>query len=149
MKRDTTEESIGIYVTAVLLLSETAQEPGRVRTSALANFLGIAPASVCQMIQKLSGRPLELLLYKRSAGVCLSAAGRVVALAHLRRTQLLCCYLFEELGFSREELWAEASRLSSHISSRFEQKLAHKLGYPLVDPYGRNIPEQSKHPSWS
>jgi len=141
MKRDRIETSIGNYLTAVLLLSETDGEEQLVGTSILAKRLGVAPASVTQMIQKLAAKPYSLLLYKRSGGVRLSAGGKRVALQQLRRHQLLCCYLFQELGLDRNDLHHEASLLAHHISLKFEERLATKLGSPMVDPFGKNIPK--------
>ncbi len=68
MKRDRIETSIGNYLTAVLLLSETDGEEELVGTSILAKRLGVAPASVTQMIQKLAAKPYSLLLYSVLAG---------------------------------------------------------------------------------
>ncbi len=69
------------YVKAIYELEE---DFGRVSTSALAEQLGVAPASVTGMLQKLAeGRP-KLVNYERHRGVVLTRAGRKIALETIR-----------------------------------------------------------------
>jgi DtxR family Mn-dependent transcriptional regulator len=108
--------------------------------SELANRLQVSPASVTNMLQKLSGQPKSFVDYKRGEGVRLSSAGRRRALEIIRHHRLIETFLFEVLGYPIEELHNEAERLEHFISESFEERVAAKLGHPTVDPHGHCIP---------
>jgi DtxR family Mn-dependent transcriptional regulator len=125
------------YLKAIYELEE---DFGRVSTSALAERLGVAPASVTGMLQKLAeGRP-RLVNYERHHGVVLTAAGRKIALEIIRHHRLIELYLAEELGYEWDRVDAEAEKLEHVISEEFEDKIAARLGDPTVDPHGDPIP---------
>ena len=131
-------ESVDNYLKAILSLGGADEH--RVTSSALAERLGVAPASVTNMLQKLAGAPDSLVLYERHRGVQLSAAGRRRALEVLRHHRLLETFLYEILDYPLEELHDEAERLEHFISERFEERIAAKLGHPRNDPHGHAIP---------
>jgi len=125
------------YLKAIYELEE---DFGRVSTSALADRLGVAPASVTGMLQKLAeGRP-KLVNYERHHGVVLTSAGRKIALEIIRHHRLIELYLSESLGFEWDKVDAEAEKLEHVISEEFEDKIAALLGDPTVDPHGDPIP---------
>jgi DtxR family Mn-dependent transcriptional regulator len=137
-KANPNSESVDNYLKAILALG--GPEENRVASSALAHRLGVAPASVTNMLQKLAaGRP-PLVEYERHRGVLLSAAGKRRALEVLRHHRLLETFLFEVLDYPIEELHEEAERLEHFISERFEERIAAKLGNPKIDPHGHCIP---------
>jgi DtxR family Mn-dependent transcriptional regulator len=115
-------------------------ERRRVGGSELATRLDIAPASVTNMLQKLGSQPKPFVDYKRGEGVRLTAVGRRRALEIVRHHRLVETFLFEVLGYSIDELHAEAERLEHFISERFEERIAEKLRYPQSDPHGHCIP---------
>jgi len=122
------------YLKQVLLLSEG--EP--VSTQALAERIGVRPASVTGMVKKLAS--LGLVDYAPYRGVRLTEAGRAVALEVLRHHRLIETYLAEALGYDWDEVHAEAERLEHHISEAFEARIAAWLGHPERDPHGDPIP---------
>jgi DtxR family Mn-dependent transcriptional regulator len=125
------------YLKAIYELEE---DFGKVSTSALADKLSIAPASVTGMLQKLAeGRP-RLVNYERHHGVVLTPAGRKIALEVIRHHRLIELYLAEELGYEWDQVDAEAEKLEHVISEEFEDKIAARLGDPTVDPHGDPIP---------
>ena len=127
------------YLKAIYELEE---DLGRVSTSALAEQLGVAPASVTGMLQKLAdGRP-KLVNYERHHGVVLTSAGRKIALEIIRHHRLIELYLSESLGFEWDKVDAEAEKLEHVISEEFEDKIAALLGDPTVDPHGDPIPDK-------
>ena len=131
-------ESVDNYLKAILALG--GPDERRVTSTALAIRLGVAPASVTNMLQKLAaGRP-SLVEYQRHRGVLLSAAGKRRALEVLRHHRLIETFLYEVLDYPLEELHEEAERLEHFISERFEERIAAKLGNPAVDPHGHCIP---------
>ena len=131
-------ESVDDYLKAIYALE--GDERRRVGSSELAVRLGVAPASVTNMLQKLAADPKSLLDYKRGEGVRLSGAGRRRALEIVRHHRLLETFLFQFLDYPLAELHDEAERLEHFISERFEDRVAEKLGSPTADPHGHCIP---------
>jgi DtxR family Mn-dependent transcriptional regulator len=131
-------ESVDNYLKAILVLS--GPEEQRVTSTALADRLGVAPASVTNMLQKLAAGLPPLTEYERYRGVLLSAAGKRRALEVVRHHRLIETFLYEVLDYPLEEVHEEAERLEHFISERFEERIATKLGNPTIDPHGHCIP---------
>jgi len=131
-------ESVDNYLKAILALS--GPEERRVSSTTLADRLGVAPASVTNMLQKLASSALPFVEYERHRGVLLSAEGKRRALEVLRHHRLIETFLYEVLDYPLEEVHEEAERLEHFISERFEERIAEKLGHPTFDPHGHCIP---------
>src|SRR5690606_10501501 len=58
----------------------------------------------------------------------------------LRHHRLLELYLKEVMGYSWDEVHAEAEKLEHHISEQFEDRIAELLDHPTHDPHGDPIP---------
>lgn len=129
-------ESQEDYLKQIYLLTESTEQ--RVSTLQLAEHMHVKPASITNMLKKLSD--LNLLDYEPYQGVILSESGRLVALEVLRHHRLLELYLSEILGFGWDEVHEEAERLEHVISERLEARIAEKLGHPTHDPHGDPIP---------
>ena len=128
------------YLKAVYSLTG---EEGRASTNALAQELGVSPASVTGMIQKLAAGDPPLLDYQKHRGVALTKVGRDAALRTIRHHRLIEMFLHEALGFSWDEVHEEAERLEHVISERLEERIAESLGDPTHDPHGDPIPTRS------
>jgi DtxR family Mn-dependent transcriptional regulator len=113
---------------------------GEASTTALATRLGIAPASVTGMLQKLAALQPPLVHYQKHQGARLTPEGERAALEVLRHHRLLEAYLVESLGYSWDAVHEEACRLEHVISEEFETRIAAVLGNPLRDPHGAPIP---------
>jgi DtxR family Mn-dependent transcriptional regulator len=137
-KPNPNSESQDNYLKAILALG--GPEESRVASNALAQRLGVAPASVTNMLQKLAAGLPPLVEYERHRGVLLSAAGKRRALEVVRHHRLLETFLYEVLDYPIEEVHEEAERLEHFISERFEERIEAKLGYPKMDPHGHCIP---------
>ncbi len=109
-------------------------------TNDLAARLGIAPASVTGMIQRLATSKPPLVRYQKHQGVTLTKAGEKAALEVIRHHRLLETYLVSALGYSWDEVHSEADRLEHVISEDFEARIAAALGHPTHDPHGDPIP---------
>lgn len=131
-------ESVDNYLKAILDLS--GPEERRVSSTSLADRLGVAPASVTNMLQKLASASLPFVEYERHHGVLLSAAGRRRALEVVRHHRLIETFLYEVLDYPLDEVHEEAERLEHFISERFEERIDAKLGRPKLDPHGHCIP---------
>lgn len=109
-------------------------------TNDLAARLGIKPASVTGMIQKLASSQPPLVDYQKHQGVTLTPDGEQAALEVLRHHRLLESWLVQSLGYSWDEVHDEACRLEHVISEDFEARMAAALGHPTHDPHGAPIP---------
>lgn len=125
------------YLKAIYELSSQAPS-SRVSTSQLAEHMSCTPASVTNMLQKLSS--LLLVRYVPYRGVTLTEAGEKIALEVLRHHRLIELYLAEILGYSWDQVHDEADQLEHVISEEFEDRIDAALGYPAKDPHGAPIP---------
>ncbi len=133
--REALTRSAEDYLKAVYHLSTGGAS---VSTTALAEALAVAPASVSGMIKRLSEQGwLEHVPYR---GVELTAEGRRVALRMLRRHRLIEAYLVEFLGYTWDTVHDEAERLEHAVSDLMVERMAAALGHPHVDPHGDPIP---------
>jgi DtxR family Mn-dependent transcriptional regulator len=131
-------ESVDDYLKVIFHLGRDGME--QVSGGAIAERLGVANASVTNMVQKLALGDSPLVNYERHGGACLTEYGRKRALEIIRHHRLIETFLFQELGYPVEELHDEAERLEHFISETIEQRLAEKLGNPTTDPHGHCIP---------
>jgi DtxR family Mn-dependent transcriptional regulator len=131
-------ESVDNYLKAIFALGGIEEE--RVTSTALAERLGVAPASITNMLQKLASTSPPLVQYERHKGVRLSSAGKRRALEIVRHHRLLEAFLYEVLNYPIEEVHDEAERLEHFISERLEERIDVKLGRPKFDPHGHCIP---------
>jgi DtxR family Mn-dependent transcriptional regulator len=129
------------YTKAVYALQ--SREDVAVTTNALAERMGVSPASASAMVKKLDG--LGIVTHAPYHGVRLTSAGEKVALEVLRHHRLLELYLSQELGVPWDEVHAEAEVLEHVISEELEARIAAKLGDPRVDPHGDPIPTLTGH----
>jgi DtxR family Mn-dependent transcriptional regulator len=114
------------------------QRGDRASTSALADHLPVADASITDMLKKLSQK--GLVNYRRYRGAELTAAGRRVALRIVRRHRLWEMFLVKFLNYSWDAIHVEAERLEHVTSEALERKLDEALGFPETDPHGEPIP---------
>lgn len=124
------------YLKQILMLEG---EGGSVSTQALAERMGVRPASATEMVRRLA--QLGLVDHTRYQGARLSPSGRRVALEMVRHHRLLETFLVERLGYAWDQVHDEAERLEHVISERFEARIAEALGHPSHDPHGAPIPD--------
>lgn len=117
-----------------------AAEHGRASTNGIAERMGVTPASVTGMLQKMAAADPPLVKYEKHRGVRLTEAGENAALEVIRHHRLLEQFLHQTLGFSWDEVHMEADRLEHVISEDLEERIAQSLGDPLHDPHGDPIP---------
>src|SRR3990172_2228408 len=134
---ETISHTVEDYLKAIYGLQEDA---GKVSTNALAEKLGVSPASVTGMVKKLAEDRPRLVDYEKHHGVTLTPAGRKIALEIIRHHRLIELYLQQALGYSWDQVDAEAEKLEHVISEEFEDRIAAMLGQPEYDPHGDPIP---------
>jgi DtxR family Mn-dependent transcriptional regulator len=114
-------------------------EAGRVKTSTLAQRMGVAPPSATAMVKRLA--KLGLVEHELYRGVRLTAAGECVALEVIRHHRLLELYLAEAFELGLDAVHAEADRLEHALSETLERHIDEALGSPMHDPHGDPIPD--------
>lgn len=127
-------QSVGDYVKVIHDLSTE----GAASTSRIADALGLAAASVSNMLARLHDD--GLVAYRRYHGAALTQRGEREALRLLRRHRLIETFMIERLGYTWDEVHNEAETIEHTISDRFAEALAELLGHPSHDPHGDPIP---------
>ncbi len=117
---------------------ELEQRGAAAATTDIAARLGIAPASVTGMVQRLVR--LGLVRSARYKGARLTEAGRSAALQLIRRHRIIESYLVERLGFGWDDVHEEAERLEHAASDELIERMAEAIGNPTADPHGAPIP---------
>lgn len=133
-----TTETVQDYLKAIYKLSRDGRSAS---TSAIAERLGVSPASVTSMIRKLNEQ--HYVTYERYHGVLLTEAGEALALEVIRHHRLLEAYLHQSLGVPWDKVHAEAEMLEHVISEDLEDRIAGALGNPTHDPHGDPIPPKT------
>ena len=133
---DRASSAIQDYAKAIYSLE--SRGGGAVSTNALAERLGVTPASASGMVRRLD--ELGLVTHVPYRGVRLTPEGEALALEVLRHHRLLELYLSESLGVPWDRVHEEAEVLEHVLSEDLEELIAAKLGDPTHDPHGDPIP---------
>jgi DtxR family Mn-dependent transcriptional regulator len=128
------------YLKAIHALEERGGEA--VRTTALADRVGVSPGSATGMVKKLVGD--GLVRHRPYRGVELTPEGRQMALDVIRHHRLLELFLVRELGVPWDRVHDEADALEHVVSDRLVELIADKLGHPEFDPHGDPIPARGR-----
>jgi DtxR family transcriptional regulator, Mn-dependent transcriptional regulator len=133
-----TNEGAENYAKAIYHLQGHGEEA--VHTNAVAERLGVTPASASAMLKRLAEE--GLVDYEPYHGARLTKQGEQVALETIRHHRLIELFLAEVLGMSWDRVHEEAEVLEHHISEELEELIATKLGEPALDPHGDPIPDR-------
>ena len=131
-----TEEN---YLKAVYHLSREIGES--VSTNAIAESVSTSPASVNDMIKRLSSK--NLLSHQKYKGAKLLPKGEKIALGIVRKHRLWEVFLVEKLNFKWDEVHEIAEQLEHINSPLLISRLDEFLGNPTVDPHGDPIPDEN------
>ncbi|HUE77783.1 MAG TPA: metal-dependent transcriptional regulator [Longimicrobiales bacterium] len=126
------------YLKAIYQLAEGDAAVG---TSAIAERLGVAPGSVTGMLKRLG--KLSLVEHERYQGARLTDTGRREAIRMIRRHRVLELFMVEILGYTWDQVHAEAERLEHAVSDGLVDRMAAVLGDPESDPHGHPIPSSA------
>lgn len=124
------------YLKTIYSFGEWSDEPAT--PSALAARLGLAASSVTEMVKKLAAA--GLVSHVPYGAISLTAEGRAVALAVVRRHRLIETWLVDSFGYGWDEVHDEAEVLEHVISDRLLDAIDERLGRPTRDPHGDPIP---------
>jgi DtxR family Mn-dependent transcriptional regulator len=112
-----------------------------VNTTALAGILSVSPASVSEMISRLSKE--GLIKNTPYYGFKLTKSGEKIAVNLVRKHRLIEVFLHEHLNYQWDVVHQEAEGLEHVCSDIFIDKLEKYLKYPKVDPHGDPIPDKN------
>lgn len=121
-----------------VIYAHTEWQPEPITTNVLAARLGLAASSVTEMVKKLTAQGLAE--HEPYGAIELTARGRHVALAMVRRHRLIETWLVERIGYTWDEVHDEAEVLEHAMSDRLLAALDEQLGSPSRDPHGDPIP---------
>ncbi|MFY0626643.1 MAG: metal-dependent transcriptional regulator [Reichenbachiella sp.] len=127
------------YLKTIYHLSESGRHD--VSTNAISEMQKTKPASVSDMIKKLSIK--GAITYQKYKGVNLSNKGKKIALQIIRKHRLWEVFLVEKLHFKWDEVHEIAEQLEHIKSPILVEKLDEFLGHPRIDPHGDPIPDEN------
>lgn len=114
------------------------EQEGVSTTGRIAESLGVSAASVTNMTKRLVKAGLAEHTSHKS--IHLTPLGQQKAVRTIRHHRLLETFLIQIMGYTWDNVHAEAEQLEHHISEQFEEKMAAMLKDPLYDPHGDPIP---------
>ena len=120
------------YLKGIYLLKRRKQYSNK----NLAEYLNISPASVSEMIKKLSN---ENYLILEGRNINLTKKGSDIAVNIIRKHRVWEVFLVEKLGYDTDEIHEEAEVLEHVTSDKLLQKLEKFLFYPKECPHGSPI----------
>jgi DtxR family transcriptional regulator, Mn-dependent transcriptional regulator len=129
----TTENYVKVIYQTCSAQGERAAGTGQIAAS-----LGVSPGAVTSMLRTLNDSGLAE--YTPYEGVKLTDQGLKLALRVVRRHRLIESFLVQTLGFSWDEVHAEAEELEHAVSDLLVDRIERFLGHPSVDPHGDPIP---------
>lgn len=129
-----TEEN---YLKSIYTLQHRS-EAGEVSVNEIAERMHTKPATVTDMLRKLSDK--ELIHYEKYKKIQLSNSGMLHALQILRKHRLWETFLHDKLRFSWDEVHEVAEQLEHIHSEQLIERLDEFLGFPTYDPHGDPIP---------
>jgi len=125
-------ESVEDYLSAIYVLTRRKR---MAKTKDIANRLDVSPASVSEMLKKLSEKN------KKYKGVSLTDTGMKLAKRVRRRHRLLEKFLTEILGMKKQKSHNEASRLEHLISDESLKKICQMVQTPDTCKQGKLFEE--------
>lgn len=128
-----TEEN---YLKAIFKIAEKNNKPAG--TNAIASEMNTSPASVTDMLKRLSEK--ELINYQKYKGVSLSAKGSKIATNLIRKHRLWESFLVNKLEFTWDKVHDIAEQMEHIKSKELVSRLDEYLDYPKFDPHGDPIP---------
>lgn len=124
------------YLKAIWSATEWGDAP--LSTKSLAARMGTTAPNVTETVKRLAAQ--GLVEYQPYKPVTLTGKGCEHAIAMVRRHRLLESFLAATLGYSWDEVHAEAERLEHAASDELIERIDQMLGRPTRDPHGDPIP---------
>jgi len=132
-------EIVEQYLKIVYKLTERG---GIARTSDIASELGIAPASVTEMLHRLARG--GYVRHKPYKGVSLTTRGKRIATKVTRKHRLLERFLVDFVGVKGQSTHEQACKMEHALTDEAEQSLCRMMHHPSECPDGKTIPKCDK-----
>jgi len=129
------KEHIEEYLEAIF---DVAGSEGTAGTNDVAGRLGVAPASVTEVFQRMAAH--GFVKYQSHKGVSLTVKGRKIANRLKRKHRLAEVFLNKILRIDRKKVHEQACKLEHSFSDEIADSLCRTLGGPYKCPHGTPIP---------
>ncbi|MGO2082595.1 metal-dependent transcriptional regulator [Vagococcus sp.] len=114
-----------------------------VSNKTLSLHLGVSPASVTEMVEKLKND--GLLDYKPYTGAKLTTEGLYKTIKIIRNHRIIETFLYDKLGYSLHDLHHLSEELEHVKDAVFFDRLYRYLGSPESCPHGGIIPTEENY----
>lgn len=132
-------EIVEQYLKTIYGLTE---EGGTAKTTDIASRLGIAPASVTEMLHKLADA--GYIKHESYKGAVLTAKGTKIARKVARKHRILERFLNDIVGVRGKSRHEQACKMEHALTDEAEHNLCKILNHPQECPHGRKIPKCEK-----
>jgi len=132
-------EIVEQYLKAIYNLTE---EGGTAKTTDIAELIGVAPASVTEMLHKLADK--KYVKHESYKGAVLTGKGRKVARKIARKHRLLERFLNDVVGVRGKSRHEQACKMEHALTDEAEHNLCKIMNHPVECPHGRRIPKCEK-----
>jgi len=123
-----TSDSREDYLISILRLSDGDKN---VKTTELAEFMGVSPASVTEMTKTLASE--GLVVYERYRGIRLSEEGMAIARQLRKKHHVIEHLLVDCLGMDHQDAHEEAHKIEHSISDDTSIRICNMVGNPVDD----------------
>jgi len=113
----------------------------KVNNVALSKALDLNPATVLEMVRKMSERKLVAILGDKT--IQLTDKGKKMALQIIRKHRIWEVFLVDKLNYKWDEVHDIAEQLEHIESEDLVKRLEAFLCFPSVDPHGDPIPDEN------
>jgi len=114
---------------------------GKVSVKSISEILKNNPASVVEMLKKLTNK--KFIQYDKFKGAKLTEKGLKTALFIVRKHRLWEVFLQEKLGYNWDEIHEIAEQMEHIKDENLIERLDKFLGFPEYDPHGDPIPKSN------
>lgn len=108
-----------------------------VSPSVVAKHFNVSRVSAMEKLKKLANGGYGK--YIRRKGFVLNERGSSFAEKAIRKHRIFECVLFQKLGFHRDLVCVEASKVDFYLSDAIVERMSEVLGHPKVCPCGNPI----------
>lgn len=124
------------------VIHRLTEDGGVAKTTEIASAMNVAPASVTEMLHKLSAK--GYITHEPYKGATLRPRGRKIACRIARKHRLLERFLADYVGIKGRQRHEQACKMEHTLTDEAEQNLCRIMNRPTECPHGRWIPRCEK-----
>ncbi|MBS4750095.1 MarR family transcriptional regulator [Granulicatella sp. zg-ZJ] len=121
---------------------ELGNQDFKVTNKLIAEVMGVSAPATSEMMKKLLAD--NFIEKDKVKGYKLKGTSMAIVSDLVRKHRLIELFLFNHLGYTFEQVHAEAEVLEHVVSDLFVDKLEHILGYPRICPHGGIVPRKEE-----